>query len=266
MRKQVSNEEIKAIALQVLVDVADFCDCRGIRYYLVCGTALGAVRHDGFIPWDDDIDIGMPRPDYERFLSEYKSDKFYLCAHRFSNDYPYAFAKVCDARTELIENIAKPVKLGVYIDVFPIDGLPNDPNTLKEHLDRIRWDMRILAWKRISGNKKVGFAHKVVQVIAKAGLSVVPVSALVKKLDRDVQLYPYETADQVGHLITSALWGTDVKPKQVFSDRVKHRFEAYEFWLPGEYDEYLRLEYGDYMKLPPKEKQVNKHDFTVYWK
>ena len=116
MREQVSNEEIKAIALQVLADVAEYCDRNGIRYFLVCGTALGAVRHDGFIPWDDDIDIGMPRPDYERFISEYKSEKYYLCSHKLNAGYPYAFDKVCDSDTDLIENIS----ILSYLDMHPI--------------------------------------------------------------------------------------------------------------------------------------------------
>ncbi len=266
MSNPIRNSELKQIAFAILSDVASFCDRRHIQYYLVCGTALGAVRHGGFIPWDDDVDIGMPRPDYERFLAEYPSERYRLAHAGVDPDYPYAFAKVCDPETILIENIAHPCKLGVYIDIFPIDGLPDTETEQKKHLKRIDWDLRILAWKRISRSKKVGFLHKLVQIAAKALLSFVPVSVLVARVDRDVRRYPYESCKNVGHLTTCAIWGSDVKPRRVFEPPVKHRFESGEFWLPGNYDEYLRLEYGDYMKLPPEEKRVAKHDFAAYWK
>ena len=263
---QVTSDQIKDISFQILDEVTRFCDDHGIHYFLVCGTALGAVRHDGFIPWDDDVDIGMPRPDYERFLCEYSSNQYRLCTHNLDKKYPYAFAKVCDNRTTLIENITNPCDLGVYIDIFPIDGLPNDENERQKFLKLIEWDLRILAWKRISKNKKVGAFHKVIQICAKAILSLVPVSVLVNKLDSDVKRYSYKDSEWVGHLITVAVWGNDVKPKKLFDKAVKHKFEAGEFFIPADYDEYLTLEYGDYMKLPPKEKQVAKHDFVAYWK
>ena len=264
--RAVTDEELKVLSMQILEDVAAFCDAHKVQYYLVCGTALGAVRHNGFIPWDDDIDIGMPRPDYERFLSEYTSLRYCLSTHKTDKNYPYAFAKVCDPRTVLIENIEHPCALGVYIDVFPIDGLPKDEKARQKHLKRIKWDLRILSWKRISRAKKVGAFHKAVQVAAKAVLSPIPVSSLVERLDSDAKRFAYENSEYVGHLTTVAVWGNDVKQKQVFENPVKHKFETGEFWLPGSYKEYLTLEYGDFMKLPPIEKQVKKHDFTVCWK
>lgn len=265
MSEPISNSELKQIEFSILSDVAAFCDSHSIQYFLVCGTALGAVRHNGFIPWDDDVDIGMPRPDYERFLSEYPSETYRLIHAGVNSNYPYAFAKVCDPKTVLIEKIAHPCDLGIYIDIFPIDGLPKKEAEQKKHLSRINWDLRILSWKRISRTQKVGFLHKLIQIVAKMSLAFVPVSALVAKVDKDVRLYPYERCEYVGHLTTVATWGSDIKPKSVFEHPVKHQFETEEFWLPGNYDEYLCLEYGDYMTIPPKEKQVSKHDFIAYW-
>lgn len=262
----LTNSEIKEIGYKILLDVADFCDENGIQYYLVCGTALGAARHGGFIPWDDDVDIGMPRPDYERFVEMYRSEAYTVCDTRFDKQYPYAFAKVCDRNTCLVENIENPCELGVYIDIFPIDGLPDDERMRKRHLKLIEWDLRVLAWKRISKDKDVGKLHKVVQVIAKTALYFVPVSVLVRKLEYDAKKYPYENSCYVGHFVTKAIWGSDVKPKEFFDDPIRHKFEDKEFWVPGKFDEYLTLEYGDYMKLPPKEKQVAKHDFVAYYK
>ena len=264
--KTVSDSELKTIELEILREVAAFCDAHGVRYYLACGTALGAVRHDGFIPWDDDIDLALPRPDYERFLSLFRSEKHTVLDSRFDDRYPYAFAKVSDNATCLVENIEQPFPMGVYIDLFPIDGLPANEAERKRHLKRIAWDLRILSWKRISGEKKVGFAHKLVQIAAKKALKRVPVKTLVRRLDSDARRYAYEDSPYAAHLVTSSIWGSDVKPKRVFDNPVRHRFEDGEYWLPGNIDEYLRIEYGDYMQLPPEKDRIARHGFTVFWK
>lgn len=265
-KQGLSNEEIKKVGLGILSDVADFCEKNGIEYCLVCGTALGAVRHNGFIPWDDDIDIGMPREDYERFLESYRSENYRLCDTRFDRKYPYAFAKVCDNQTVLLENIADPCDMGVYIDVFPIDGLPEDEALRRQHIKRIDWDMRLIAWKRISWDKKVGAVHKIIQVLAKSILYVIPMRVLVRKLDNDVKRYPYAKSRYVGHMVTKAIWGSDVKPREMFENPVAHVFEDREFRVPGQVNAYLRQEYGDYMQLPPEDKRVAKHDFIAYYK
>lgn len=263
---ELKIEEIKKIAYKILKDVTDFCDENHLQYFLACGTALGAVRHNGFIPWDDDVDIAMPRPDYEVFLSTYRSNQFALYDARNNKNYPYAFAKVCDESTVLIEHIENPVQLGVYIDVFPIDGLPEEKVERERHLKRIEWDMRILSWKRISVKKKKDILHKAYEIVAKTLLLPVPISTLVNRLEQDVKKYSYESASYVGHFVTKAAWGRDEKPKRIFEEPIKHTFEQDEFWIPGDYDEYLTLEYGEYMKLPPIEKQVPCHDYEVYWK
>lgn len=264
--KELNSSDLKKIEYEMLTDISIFCEARNIQYFLACGTALGAVRHNGFIPWDDDVDIALPRPDYEKFVNTYKSDKYEVIDSRFDKAYPYAFAKVSDKSTTLIENLAKPFPMGVYIDVFPIDGMPEDEKERERHLQRIDWDMRLLSWKRISKTRKVGPIHKVYQIIAKILLTPFSITDFVKRLDDDVHRYSYEDSAYVGHLVTKAIWGNDAKPKKLFEKAVKHKFETGEFFIPADYDEYLTLEYGDYMKLPPKEKQITRHDFVAYWK
>ena len=263
---ELTIPELKETSYSILCDVVDFIEQHSLTYFLVCGTALGAIRHNGFIPWDDDIDIAMPRPDYERFLGLYHSDSYYLVDSRSGKKYPYAFAKVCDKRTVLIEHITKPFPLGVYIDVFPIDGIPSSASEQKRYLKLIDWDLRMLSWKRISTEKKLDRVHKIIQFIAKSVLAPFPVSVFVRKLDNDLRRYSYDDCEYVGHLATKAYWGNDLKPKRVFYPPIKHLFEDKEFNVPGNFDEYLKLEYGDYMKLPPTEKQIPHHDFFAYWK
>ena len=123
MKRKVTLEEMRDLQLAMMDKIHEFCVERGIRYSLGGGTLLGAVRHKGYIPWDDDIDIMLPRPDYERFLKEFDGVYPNFKVLHLNNDrtYPYLFAKVYDSRTLLVECRAT---MGVYIDVFPIDGLP----------------------------------------------------------------------------------------------------------------------------------------------
>ena len=264
--RQVTSDQIKQISFHILEDVARFCDSHNIQYYLVCGTALGAVRHNGFIPWDDDVDVGMPRPDYERFLLEYKSNDYEICSADRDAKYPYPFLKVCDFRTELIENISHPCRLGVYIDVFPIDGLPTGERACRRHLRRIELNQKMLTWKRfpLKRDKKISYA--ILHFIAKSILHFIPVAALVRHLENSLCKYPYASSEYVGHFVTKSYWGNDIKPRSLFENPIKHKFESNEFWIPGEFDKYLRLEYGDYSKLPPIDKQVSNHDYVAYWK
>lgn len=265
-RKEVTSEQIKEIGYRILCDVASFCEKNGIQYSLACGTALGAIRHNGFIPWDDDVDICMPRADYERFLDLYTSEQYEIYDTRYQKDYPYAFAKVCDRNTVLIEHIEEPCSFGVYIDVFPIDGLPADQAMQKRHMKRLGLDFRLLAWKRMPKDKKLDIPHKLILIAAKSILHIVPIRVLIWNLEHDVKKYSYANSEYVGHLVSPAPWGEDIKPRAVFERPVRHVFEDREFFVPGDVDRYLTLEYGDYMQLPPKEKQVGKHDFIAYYK
>ena len=136
----------------------------------------------------------------------------------------------------------------------------------RKYLKKVEWDLRILAWKNIARDKKVGLIHKMIQVVAKLILAPIPVYMLVRKLDRDVKKYSYDNSQYVGHFVTKAIWGSDIKPKEYFENPVRHTFEEGEFYVPGQVEAYLTQEYGDYMQLPPEEKRVAKHDFVAYYK
>ena len=130
MRDITELEELHQIELDMLKEIDRICRRENIQYYLAGGTLLGAVRHKGFIPWDDDIDIAMARDEYERFLKVMKKERhpyLKIFAMEFDKEYQYTFAKVVDTRTRLIEEIGKDLPdMGVFIDIFPIDGLGND--------------------------------------------------------------------------------------------------------------------------------------------
>ena len=130
MRDITELEELHQIETDILTAIDEICRKENIRYYLAGGTLLGAVRHKGFIPWDDDIDIAMPRDDYERFLKVMRKGAhpyYKILALEYKEDYPYTFAKVVDTRTRLQEEIGKDLpEMGVFIDIFPLDGMGDD--------------------------------------------------------------------------------------------------------------------------------------------
>ena len=126
--REISFEEAKTIEKDILLDIVDFCDTHGLRYYIAYGTLIGAVRHQGFIPWDDDIDINMPREDYNEFLRTYNAEREnYRVIDPRSDIARHSFAKVIDVRTvkdEPMINCREP--LGIDVDIFPLDGMPDD--------------------------------------------------------------------------------------------------------------------------------------------
>jgi|AGTN01.3.fsa_nt_gi LPS biosynthesis protein len=133
--RELTQDELKDRAFELLKEFRDVCEKNNLRYYLTGGTLLGAVRHKGFIPWDDDIDVAMPRIDYLKFLKIYKReyDKNNLFAYEINKNYKYMFAKLCDKDTSLIEfDFDCKEKLGVYLDIFPIDGLGKNEKSLSK--------------------------------------------------------------------------------------------------------------------------------------
>jgi len=142
--------------IDILHDIHCFCEEKGLHYYLAYGTLLGAVRHKGFIPWDDDIDIWLPRPDYDRFLKEYKSDHFEAIWAGNYPGYPLDFAKVHDTRTRLVEE-GGDGNWGVFVDVFPLDGA-SDEKTWKQTLKSVAFVRHLIANQRFT--RKISFSRK----------------------------------------------------------------------------------------------------------
>ena len=262
--KQVTAREARTIMLDILLDVSRFCDENNLTYFLAYGSLIGAVRHKGFIPWDDDIDLLMPRPDYDRFMELYRTKGHYSLQSPMDKGAVHEWIKISDDRTLKIEavdySVCKP--LGVNIDIFPIDGQPDNMETFRRETDeRMRLHHRI----EIITRPLKGFPLK--GKIATLVYRLIGVRHYLKKYNQSATKYPYETASYVGYT-NPYPWKlySDRHPKSLFEGRVKVPFEGYEFWAPAGYDTFLRNIYGDYMQLPPVEKQVTHHDHTLYWK
>lgn len=253
--KEYSNKEIQTEALKILVDFAKFCEENQLKYYLAGGTLLGAVRHQGFIPWDDDVDVLMPRPDYERFISltQGKMQDKYLVYHDDTftcNALP--FMKVENPEFVVFEKVYK-TQQALWIDIFPVDGMPDTFKKQKKHMNKIAvYDY--LLWQSKSAEQCTGGNLKMlVKKILFFPLILVGSKRIVNKITKLAKSYAYEDCEIVG----SAAGRYGVKeciPKAVFEPRMFMSFEQQQFQVSTGYDTYLTNLYGNYMEIPKKKK------------
>ena len=250
MRK-LSLEECRKISLDILIDIAEYCEKHDLRYFLSVGTLLGAVRHKGFIPWDDDIDIMMPRPDYIRLIKEY--DGKYKVLNP-ADGYLY-YSKAYDPNTVKYEpgtDYKKYEPLGVDIDIFPLDGMIND----KEVMDKLYKRGCFLEMLLRLSNQPIFYRKNPIKCINRIIPRIIGSKNLVKLIEKNAMTYDYDSSDYVIRLRQSPNGFTGILPKDVF-EKDYGEFEGHRFVIPKKYDVFLRAFFGDdYMELPPEDKRV----------
>ena len=260
---KVNGEELKKIQLEILDVVVDFCDRHNIAYWIDCGTLLGAIRHKGYIPWDDDIDIGMLRPDYDRFkmLFNQYNDRYRFYSIENNAQFLYPFGKVLDTTTVLYEPNKKGNKLSINIDIFVYDNAPND-DVLVTKMYKKRNRYLDLHWLRTSTIKPKGnIIRRIIIHCARFILKIFPKNFFVKKVINNSKLCMEENTNRVGNFTA---YSTICCDKSIFDDFITVEFEGKSYRAPVGYDSWLQAFYGDYMKLPPEEKRVSHHVFEAY--
>lgn len=262
--REIFVDELRQIQLDILKDVHIFCQNHNIKYSLCGGTLIGAIRHKGFIPWDDDIDIFMLRCDYNRFLKEYpETDKYEVCYFEKNNAYLFPFAKVQNKQTVLEEDIMYRHNLGVNIDVFPIDNIPErKKNQIYQYTEFYK---KLILQKFFNKKYSRNFFNKCYHAIVQFILRPIPLSLIIKKLIKQATAYKEQNVEYCGCLV----WGygkKELQKKSNFDSYILTDFEDSKFYIIGGYDNYLRNTYGDYMILPPMEKRISHHYFKAYWK
>ena len=265
--KKISDYELKQIQLNILKHVHTFCEEHGIRYTLAYGTLLGAVRHQGFIPWDNDIDIAMLRKDYEKFVTVYKNNWYNLYELRVDSECDIPYAKVYYNQTILFER-SHLKDVGVNIDIFPIDNMyDNYKRSCSFYKSfNVLKICRILKGRKATPTTKL--SKKAILWLGKAiliGISSRRLSLMVSKKAQRIQ--------SVNSKYVAMLTGQSVRLNQIwhrtcFESLKLMRFENEYFWGIEKYDEYLSMCYGcDYMQLPPLEKRIVPHIIeNAYWK
>lgn len=267
---KIYADELKKIELKLLCEFHKICNGIGINYSLAYGTLLGAARHKGFIPWDDDIDVCMFRNDYEKFIDYCKSNEtsFILIDYRTCDWYNYPMAKLCAKGTVIEEEgTYNDGKLGVYIDIFPIDSLGNTrEEAIKEYrkTELIR-DLIVAAnWKKYFRSKTNSIIYEPVRIAFYIFSRFVSPKKLIKKLEKSSEKRNFEGVKYSGNLF-SAYREREISDSYIFDEMADITFEGITFKCFKQYDKYLSGIYGDYMKLPPKEKQKSHHMFEAWW-
>ncbi len=266
--KELTLEEIQKGSYEVLKKCKEICDSNHLTYFLGFGTLIGSIRHNGFIPWDDDIDIIMPRPDYEKFLDycrnhETELGHYSLKHYTIDKNYIYPIARLIDTNYEIHYNNAKEYGLGLFVDVYPYDGFnPEDIKWLK----KIRNNIRLID---LCGYKKLPKATKWYKNLYRIPGFFVSrffnLNKLIEKNDKLAQKYPYESSKYVS--CTAWDWPVEtLYQKEWFDKTTTHVFVDQEFNIPTEYDKILRIYYGDYMKLPPENERIGHHYYSAFKK
>ena len=265
--KELSLDELKVIELDILKVFHAFCVKHNIRYYLAFGTLLGAIRYKKFIPWDDDVDVLVPREDYDRLLKLFQdNDQYRLFAFERNSKYAYTFAKLCDMTTRL-EEIYYPnncVELGVNIDIFPLDNFDDNLEKAKQEIRRVRKNNARLGYLKVDKpqtNNPIKFAvWSVIVAYCKLRGSKYYIRKVLKECDKPEQ----KGSRYVGPKVWP-IWGERViVPAEVFSETIEIEFEGEMFFAPAGYDAYLTGLYGDYLPEPPVEKRKTHHNFKAY--
>lgn len=268
--KMIDTEEMKMLQLEMMDFFHAFCMNRGLKYSLTGGTLLGAVRHQGYIPWDDDIDIAMPRKDYDVLIAEFNKESgnhFALLSVESDGKYYLPYAKIINTRTVLKETIDVNESIGVYIDIFPLDNMGDEIKKARRMFTRILRKRRKLALKTIAINSNRAWYKNLVLKVGKCILSSKSPHDLALVVNNSAKKYSGVNMTRFICPVVNALYGkNEILESKVYSKIIELPFEGRNYLASSEYHTILSRLYGDYMKLPPKEKQISHHAINAYWK
>ena len=259
-------EEIKQAELRLLLYFDEYCKKHQIRYFISNGTLLGAVKYKGFIPWDDDVDVLVPREDYDRLMATFADhDDIRLVSYERDAQYLFPFAKLCDMSIIKEEfEFDNGMQLGMGLDIFPLDGWDPDPNNAAREARQIQRDIqRLTLSKLIKPNASTALKRRI-----QAGLMLTCRIFSAEYFLRRIMKKSCDKAGKNSRFVGCKCWciygSREIIPAEVFSDTVEVEFEGNIFPAPVGYDIYLRKLYGDYIQDPPVEQQKTHHRFIAY--
>jgi lipopolysaccharide cholinephosphotransferase len=255
---------IKELQLKALIYIADLCKKNNLKYYLLGGTLLGAVRHKGFIPWDDDIDIGLVRGDYvklTKILTNEINEDYFLQNFKTDLGYPRYITKLRVNGTKFIESYLQDYRMhhGVYIDIFPLDKTTLKSPTLIDFRVKLAEYLIKLRTVRNTPFNHGDKSKRIIAKIIRPFALIIPLSWINNFIDF---AYTFENRFNCKYIINFSSqygWRKQTFPINVYGYGTPVVFEGHEFMAPSEWKIILKSIYGDYMKLPPEEKRISGH-------
>ncbi len=264
-RKKVWQTELEMVKL-----FKNICEANNLKYFASGGTLIGAVRHNGFIPWDDDIDLMMPREDYEKFLDiaqNYLPEKFFVQHYGTEKNYPNGHAQIRNSDTACISNfgytdLKQGKNCGIFIDIFPYDEVPDNEKKRKKYASKINF-LKKLCFFKVYRKNFTGLKGVIKSIISSVYFAF-------HSLEKTIAKFNLASTKFNGKTNTVALisfvpgYEKNVWDKSLFDNTVLHKFEDIEIAIPEKYDEVLRREFGDYMQLPEDKSAGSMHG-TCYF-
>ncbi len=253
---------LKAVEVEILRSFIHACDALGLRYYVIGGTLLGAVRHQGFIPWDDDIDVGMPRKDYDIFARNGQKllpENLFIQSHHTDKCYVNNYLKIRDSSTTFIEESTKdlPINHGIFLDVFPLDNF--EPNLKTEKKFSFRNRLYAERLREELYREHIPFRSKIFEAVLK--MRYPTTTEVVEKREELFRNYCPDGSYWANHC---GAWGSkEIIPMDWYGDGVPLSFEGMQVMAPQEYDKWLTQVYGDYMQLPPAAQRISHHETEI---
>ena len=265
------NKKVQELTLYTLNTFIDFCEKNNLRYYFTGGALIGVIRHKGFIPWDDDIDIGLPRKDFDRFHELIKTempDGFGICDRYTDPDWHFAMSQFIDKESEIEIHLAeKPRRAHIWIDVFPLDGLPDNKLARWFRVKNIMFHRYLVQIANISTqvdiNRKRPRSERIILTICK----IIPIGKLINtnktldKLEKILRRSDFYKSTWCGNML-GRYREREVVKREWFGMPIKGTFEGQKVNIPEHSDPILRSLYGDYMKPPPENERVA-HNVTI---
>jgi len=265
--KEIEINEIKQIELKLLKEFDYFCRSNNLSYFLFYGTLLGAIRHKGFIPWDDDVDVAMPREDYETFLKLAADNTYFSIIHsKMNKKYGELYAKIYD-NTTVIQNkrdLFDFCDIGIYIDVFPIDNIGDTLPNAKKNLSKTSILRKILIaknWNHFFKSKTHSAIYEPVRFVFFVLSRFFSKRKLIERIEKKKITKKSEYVACV-----CGEGEKEIFPREIFENMELVTFEGNEFFAMRDYDQYLKQTYGEYMKMPPVSERNPHHLFEAYYR
>jgi len=264
---EMTLKDIQRVSLEILKHIHQVCEKNGLKYCIFYGTLIGAIRHQGYIPWDDDVDIAMKRKDYDQLMriikeEESESNPYYVDHYSYSNDYPYYIMRICDKRT-MINFDSTTHNCGVFVDVYPLDDTGGDIeywNRNVAKVNRMKKYMILCTYKSILYGSNIW--HKLGNIPLLIYSRIKGTRFFNNKIDKLAKQFNGKNSGYIG----VPAW--EKYPCQFKEEWLKEYtlipFEDTKVYAPIDYDNVLKAKYGDYMKLPPESARIPNHNYVAY--